>query len=304
MDDRTTQIKEGAGLEESRINKEFVELLQKWSSPVLLVLAIIVGLYAGNNFLKQRKNDRINEAYRQHAEITETASPAPQSLSAVAAEYDDVQGVGLLAKLRHADVLLLAVRTGVQPGAEFETDENGAPNGRIAEGDALGDDDAQRYLDQARDLYQAVADEAGEEIGQQTHRISALFGLASVAETAGDPEAAIDAYTRAEEAAEIAGFPVFVALASSRAQDAASFVSPVSLYNESELPEIPEPEPPAGIVPQIDESLLEVGPAVPDNENAEDGGETATDSEADTGAEEETETEAGAGDENAENGNG
>ncbi|MGP1272146.1 MAG: hypothetical protein ACTS22_02315 [Phycisphaerales bacterium] len=236
MDDRTSEIREGAGLEESRINREFIDLLQKWSSPVLLVLAVIVGLYAGNNWLQAQRNNRVNEAFNQHAEITETASPPPASLRAVAAEYGDVRGVGLMAKLRHADVLLQAVRVGMVPGAEFVLDENNRATGEVAETDRLSDEEAARYLDEASALYAEVADEAGDEMGQQIHRLSAFMGLASVAEMQGDPEAARRAYAEAEAAARAAGFPVFESLAQARAADADRFAQPVALLSRSDLP--------------------------------------------------------------------
>ena len=40
MDERQTQIRQGAGLEESRINTEFLDFLNKWSSPVLIVIGL------------------------------------------------------------------------------------------------------------------------------------------------------------------------------------------------------------------------------------------------------------------------
>ncbi|MEM8757114.1 MAG: hypothetical protein AAGF47_04945 [Planctomycetota bacterium] len=244
MDDRTTQIKEGAGLEESRINTEFIELLQKWSSPILLILALIVGAYAGNNWLKAQRNNTVNEAFQNHAEITETASPSPASLSAVAAEHRDIKAVGILAKLRHGRILLESVRTGGKPGAEFETDEDGAVIGTYAEADRLTEDDRARALDQAAGLFQEAADLAGDDLGNQIHRIAASFGLAAVAETRGDLDAARRAYGEASAAAEAASFPAYIALADERiaSLDAGAIV-PVALFSDADLPEPPQPEP-------------------------------------------------------------
>ena len=45
LDRRTRQITEGAGLEESRLNQDFVEFLKKWSTPLLLVIVAAVAAY-------------------------------------------------------------------------------------------------------------------------------------------------------------------------------------------------------------------------------------------------------------------
>ena len=48
MEERQTQIREGAGLEESKLNVEFIDWLQRWSTPILLLVAgaaLGMGLY-------------------------------------------------------------------------------------------------------------------------------------------------------------------------------------------------------------------------------------------------------------------
>ena len=65
-------------------------------------------------------NAKINEAFAPNIDITETASPNPASLSALASEYGEVRGIGAMARLREADVYLRAVATGMRPGAAFE----------------------------------------------------------------------------------------------------------------------------------------------------------------------------------------
>src|SRR3954465_10647401 len=45
MEERQRQIREGAGLEESRLNTEFIEMMKKWGPHLMMGLAILAGLY-------------------------------------------------------------------------------------------------------------------------------------------------------------------------------------------------------------------------------------------------------------------
>lgn len=260
MDDRTTQIREGAGLEESRINTEFIELLRKYSSPFLLVLALIVAAYAGNNFLAQRRNAGVNEAFRQHAEITETAAPSPQSLTALAGQHGGVRAVGLLARLREADLWLESVRTGMKPGAVFLVDpQTQQPTSEVDPADLLSEAEKASALDKAQALYEAVVADAAGDRGTRLHAISGCFGLAAVAESRGDADAARAAYTRAAELAGEAGFPMYAALASERMSTVETALVPTRLYADDELP----PEPVAVPAPEASE-VIEPGPVGPE----------------------------------------
>jgi hypothetical protein len=43
MDERQTQIRERAGLEEARYNQDFIEFLRRFGTPILMVAAVIAG---------------------------------------------------------------------------------------------------------------------------------------------------------------------------------------------------------------------------------------------------------------------
>ena len=58
MDDRQTEIRAGAGLEDSRINKEFIDFLNKWSSPVIMVFAVAALVWAGLRWMEQKKLEK------------------------------------------------------------------------------------------------------------------------------------------------------------------------------------------------------------------------------------------------------
>lgn len=264
MDDRSREIREGAGLEESRINTELLDLINKYSGHVLIGLALIVGAYAGKQQLDKFGNGKINAAFAQHVDITETASPNPQSLSALAEQYGDVRGIGAMARLREADLYLQAVATGMKPGAAFELDpETQNPTNQVAEADRVTPADRETYLSKADALYDRVIADGKAEIGPAIHVVGAWFGKAAVAESRGDDQAAKAAYASAKSAADAAVFPMYVALADLRIASLDEGLADVTLYRQADLPEIPEPEVPAAesmTAPVLD---APVGPTLP-----------------------------------------
>lgn len=304
MDDRSREIREGAGLEESRLNTELIDLINKYAGHVLLVLALVVGAYAGKQQLDRMGNSKVNEAFAQHVDITETASPNPQSLSALAQQYGDVRGIGAMARLREADLYLQAVATGMLPGAAFEVDpDTQQPTNQVAEADLIAEADRERYLSQADALYDQVIADTESIIGPAIHVVGAWFGKAAVAESRGDDEAAKAAYTAAKEAADAAVFPMYAALAEQRIASLNEGLDDVVLYSQADLPEIPEPEAPE---PDAPASIFDapVGPTLPTdaeiaqpegtelefvNPDAEQDGEPETEQE----AEPETESDSG-----------
>lgn len=264
MDDRSREIREGAGLEESRVNTELLELINKYSGHVLLGLALIVGLYAGKQQLDRMGNAKVNEAFAQHVDITETASPNPASLSALAEQYGDVRGIGAMARLREADLYLQAVATGMQPGAAFELDpETQQQTNRVAEGDLISDAQRDEFLGKADALYDRVIADTEAEIGPAIHVVGAWFGKAAVAESRGDDAAAKAAYESAKEAAETAAFPMYAALADERIASLDEGLADVTLLSQADLPEIPEPETPE--IDPVTAPVLDapVGPTLP-----------------------------------------
>lgn len=234
-DIRKSELKENAGLDESRLNTEFIEMLQKWSSPVLFAIALIVLAYWGWGQLKVRQNNKINEAYQQFSQVASSANPNPASLRVVADEYGGERSIGIQSRLREADVYLEAVRTGLAPGA------SGAALGQeIAEEDKLTDEDRTKYIEDARRLYERVISEAGATPGQRIHAISAAFGLAAIAEHASDRDAANAAYDRAAELANEGGFPELATISKNRKDSVDASIAGVTLPASDELPR-PEP---------------------------------------------------------------
>ena len=180
MDERQTKIREGAGLDASRLNTEFVDFLKKWSTPFLLVLVVIAGLYTLSQRREIAREARIDQAF-----ASLNAATSPSALLDIANEYDNVGAVAETARLRAADTLMLAVFRGLKPGAAI------TPAGQIENpDDVTTDEDIENFLTQSEGLYQQVWDETPVEPIKVWHKIGAGFGMAAVAETRGDAEAA------------------------------------------------------------------------------------------------------------------
>jgi hypothetical protein len=249
MDERQAQIKEGAGLEESRVNQELIDFLQKWSTPVLLVIAVISGGYFLYNQYQVRELRKKDEAFAQLGQIESTASPSPFSLTAIADEFDGVASVSELALLRAAEIHLNAVRSGIDPTAEDIT----------AEEAQLSDEDIAFHLEQAGTYYQRVADRVAGDTERGLFAVNAAFGLAAVAESAGDFDLARERYGKAESLATQFGYTPLATVASELASTVGE-ARDVTLYERSELPRLPfEPEPLEATTEVIDDTAGPVG---------------------------------------------
>lgn len=288
MDNRTDQIREGAGLDESRINQDFIDMLQKWSTPALFIIAAIVLAYAGFGYLKDRANTKVNEAFEEVAGSVDYTvnNPSPTTLSAIRAQHGDIKGITPMTSLREADVYLEAAIKGVAPGSELALDENNQPTGEYAEEDLLSADEIAGMLTKAEGLYRAVADsdEGGE--GWAIHRLGAQFGLAAVAESKGDPAGAKSAYESAKSIADGAGFSLWSQIAAERLATVDQMSQPVTLVSSASLPKEPEPE--AETVDPVIEGP-EVGAGSDAGDEAADG--SADSDETEAPAEDEPETE-------------
>lgn len=244
MDDRKSEIREGAGLDESRVNQEFIDMLSKWSTPALFIIAAIVLAYWGWGQLQKRANGKVNEAFDEIAGSVDytVSNPSPNTLRAIRAQHGNVAGVVPMTSLREADVYLEAAVKGVAPGSELALDEDNNVTGTYSAEDLLSDEEKAEMLDKAEALYQAVAtsQEGGE--GWAIHRLSAQFGLAAVAESRGDADAARRAYEDAKVTAETAGFSLWIQMADNRLDTVDEMVVPVTLVSRDALPEEPEPE--------------------------------------------------------------
>ncbi|HLO42446.1 MAG TPA: hypothetical protein VK176_15595 [Phycisphaerales bacterium] len=225
------EIREGAGLTEARLNQDFIDFLRKWSTPVLVVVALAAVSYAGYTRWKERKIQTHNNAYAEFERVAGVANPSPESLKRVADENEGVGGVSLMARLTAGDVYLQAVRRGIRPGTAIE------PDGSVKNTeDLLNADDRKAYLDQAEQLYQRVAKEARLSDSQRILAISANFGLAAVAECREDFDGARKFYNEVQNLSKDTPFSQYTAIALERLTSIDSLKNPVRIYTKAELP--------------------------------------------------------------------
>jgi len=244
MDQRHEQIREGAGLEESRINTEFVDLIKKWSTPVLFVAAAISMGYLGLIKLEDRRVARIDQAFSELELQRNSQSPSPDSLLRVADDYSDIRAVAPLARLAAADIYFNAVVIGIEPGAPLTS--AGAPE---SESDRLTDDSREAYLGKAGRIYAEVADKNDGVSGREVIVIDALYGVASVAEMEHDKDGAVGAYRRLEELADRVGFPVHAGIARARIDSIDQAIVEIALLNDADQPRAPIPGVLSGSLP-------------------------------------------------------
>jgi len=145
MDDRQRKVEAGAGLQESRLNQDFIDLLKKYGTPTLLVLLIIMASYVGWQRYSQWQEGRTDRAF---AEL-DNASNVPAVLLSIAADWDGQGSVWEIATIRAARAYLTAARTRTEIGVPLEGADASA---------ALSDDRVRASLEEAGRLFQTVLD--------------------------------------------------------------------------------------------------------------------------------------------------
>jgi len=253
MDERQAQIKEGAGLEDSRINTEFLDFLSKWSTPFFVLLLIIAGAMFGYRKLEERRIAAMDRAFQDLALATQGGNPSPSSLATLYEEYAGARAVGLLAKLQEADIYLNAVRAGLEPDAAIDP-----ATGQPEERSLLDEERTANYLGEALRAYRTVLDQATED-DRPMLAVPAAFGVASCLASQGDLDGARGAYQTAAEIAGEHGYALLEQVATDRIAELDSLPE-VTLYSQDELPALPSADPALdaimGSFPTITESGL------------------------------------------------
>lgn len=282
MDDRQTQIRSGAGLEESRLNEEFIDFLKKWSTPVLWLIVVIGAAWWGLRYLKEQRIAKRDSAFAALNDAVSGGNPSPSSLRTIAADYNGVGSVSELSLLQAIDIYLRAAISRVEPGAEIDP-LTGLPGN---EADLLDDDRARSYLSQARDLSRGVIDATAGVEGRELLNHQAWMRLAASQEGLGSVEDAKASYARAAEAARSGGYAVLAALAEARAESAGDVTAADALPSRAQLLPLPGeeqvemPAPMPEVTGTIEETDAE-GDAATDPEAVSEPGEVESTDEPD-----------------------
>lgn len=155
MEDRIQGgLKEGAGLEESRLNREFIDFLQVWGPRVLMVIAAIALGYFLYGKYRLSQEAALARAFSELDAAVVARNPT--SLIRVAEEQSGKAAVPLLARLAAADLYLESSRTGVPAGIQL--DQAGA----LPEGTSfLTEEEKKSQLGKAAAEYETVLAAAG-----------------------------------------------------------------------------------------------------------------------------------------------
>jgi len=258
IDERqTTGIREGAGREESKYNLEFIDFLQRWGTPLLLVAALITGGMLAWRFYKERKTETLDNAFVEY-EAASGVDASPDALIAVADQFSNVKSVSLLARLDAADAYLQSVRSGAKPGARFKADDTFEDPA-----DAMTPDDRTDFLSKAETQFNAVFAATEDDRSRQMFATGALFGLAAVAESREKFDEAKVHYERVIAIASGSSLNLQAEMAKERIASLDSLKSMPPLLSRADLPKPPEPPAPpaASGPPEFSPTSNIIGPA-------------------------------------------
>lgn len=196
MDDRQRGIEIGAGLQESRLNQDFINFLQKWGPRALYALAISVGLWAGYQYYQRWQAEKTDKAFQELTDARGTLmgsifSGSPDAILSVAEKYPDRASIAVQGKLDAADIYAVSARRGVFPGGDYFNEE-----------DRLSVEERTSQNERAKALYQQVIDKVGGKPRYDAFALDAYEGLFTAELNLGNWPEARAAATKALELAE------------------------------------------------------------------------------------------------------
>lgn len=242
MDDRQTQIQVGAGLQESRLNTDLINWLEKWGTWILLAILIVVGSYVGytryNDYL-QRKHDEAFDQYsaaRGALGADGVLGGSPDNLLRIATEMSSRQSIAALAKLDAAEIYLGSARRGLRPGVDLAN---------IKPEDALSQAETAEFVSKAATLFNEVRQSLGSDKNNAVLRLRAMWGQTSAAISNADMDKARSLLKEIETLARTAGFTQQADEAAARVASLDALAAPAVLLSDADLPAIAAPPPAA-----------------------------------------------------------
>jgi len=170
MDDRQTRITEGAGLEESRLNQDLIDWLNKWGFRILMVVLIVAAAWVGKTRWDEYKERSLDTALVELE--AEVATGSPDGLVALAKKHSGIDSVWEQAMLDAAAIKLEAGRKALVPGGDPSNAE-----------DFLDGAAANEMISEAAAIYSQVVERVGRNSTQinalnaRSGRIAALISL-------------------------------------------------------------------------------------------------------------------------------
>lgn len=146
MDERQQKVEVGAGLQDSRLNQEFINWLRKWGNRILTVVLVIVAAYAGKMYWDRLQDQWVDNAFADWDSTRSFENGAVQgsylALLDVASAHQGQAAVPELARLDAAAVCLRTAMIGAEGSGE--------------EAEDLSDAEINEYIDKAEATYREV----------------------------------------------------------------------------------------------------------------------------------------------------
>lgn len=233
MDDRQRDIVEGAGLQESRLNTEFIDWLNKWGSTILMIVLVAAVAWAGYRWWERRQVQALDNAFVQLEAARQAGSP--DNLVAVAKEHPERGAVFEIASCQAAEIYLEAARRGVAPGGTAGVEE-----------DLIDEEQKGQYLDRAEELFQSVLDRVEGRKSATFHEMRARSGLVAVSLTRGDLDEGRQRLEQAIALAEEHGFEKMATWNRERLEELDTLANQPPLFETDDLAAAWEARPPEG----------------------------------------------------------
>lgn len=260
MDERQQQIRERAGLEESRLNQDFVDFLQKYGTPLLLAVALLAVGYSLWNRYQKGEDTKVAAAFAALEAARAGDNPSPDTLISVAEEHAGRGAVPILARREAADIYLDCVARGIKPGSVVNAD------GTLAtEDDAIKTpEEREELLKQAEASYQWIVDNTQADTGKAQHTMAGLYGLAAVAECRSEWDKAKGYYEGVVALAKQKGYGNHESTAQKRIDTLGALATMEPLPTKAQVPApIPPPAPPAPEVTMPEMTPVDAPPGLP-----------------------------------------
>lgn len=233
MDDRQSQIREQAGLTESRLNEDFIEFLRKYSTPMLLIVAVAAAGFFAFKKYEQRRDTKRDLAFADYSSAIKGGEPSPDALVAIADSYQGVGAVSSQALIDAANAHFRAAIRGVKPGVEL------AEDGTLATAeDALTQEERDAEFAAAKTLFDRVI-AANPDRDHAVFRLNAMWGLVAIAESKADFTLARQLYEQIETQENAAGREDQARLAKSRRESLSVLEKMPPLVSRKDLPPAP-----------------------------------------------------------------
>jgi len=198
MDERHEQVQVGAGLQESRLNTDLINWLNKWGTHILTVVCVIVLGYVGLQRLEQHRLKQRDAAFSEYEAargapgLDGIQTGSPDNLLLVAEQHDGQGSVWELATLDAAEIWLGSAARGLRPGTNVSS---------VTDEDVLSDEQINSFLAKAGSEFNAVLGRVAGEEDKAPFELRALRGLAAVAMSQGNRDEARGFFERLAERA-------------------------------------------------------------------------------------------------------